>query len=189
MLTTLPRTVDMAAAATIEVFLYRLIATVMPDMARIMTQASAMPLASASDCASLTMMATPVSATTLASRVSSLAFSRNHREGQRGGDEGLGGDDDRHVGDAGGLQRRNERHHAQRRERSDQPAASPQSHEIAQPRPALDQQVKGRDQAAAEQATPEQDGPGVQGQQPREERGGAPGDGRRDHERNAEPAI
>ena len=69
MLTTLPRRFDSAAAATIEVFLCRRTATVIAAIASVMKQASAMPRMSEPTRALPTMIATPQSATTLASMV------------------------------------------------------------------------------------------------------------------------
>jgi hypothetical protein len=45
------------------------------------------------------------------------------------------------------------------------------------------------DDAATEQASPEQDGPGVEREQPRKKRRGAPGDGGNDNERNAQTML
>ena len=109
--------------------------------------------------------------------------------GERGGEEGTRRDDDGDVGYAGQLQGRDEREHGQRRKRRDQPAASSHPGQLPQAGAALQQHHHGRDQSAAEQPAPEQDGPGIIGKQPREERRRAPGDGGRDDEGNAEAML
>jgi hypothetical protein len=84
--------------------------------------------------------------------------------GEGRGDERACCDNDRHVRHAGQLQGRDERHHAKGRQRCDQPAALPDPGQIAQTGSALHQRQKRRDETAAEQPSPEQDRPGVEGQ-------------------------
>jgi hypothetical protein len=61
--------------------------------------------------------------------------------------------------------------------------------QIPQAGTTLQQQHDRHDHAAAEQSAPEQDGPGIIGKQPREERRGAPGDGGGDDEGNAQALL
>jgi hypothetical protein len=109
--------------------------------------------------------------------------------GQPGREERARRDDDGDIGYIRELQRRDEGDHRQCRKRRDQPAVDVDPDQIPQARAALQHYHQDHDQAAAEQSAPEQDGPGVVGQQPCEERRGAPGDGRGDDKGNAEAML
>src|SRR5262245_32519091 len=63
----------------------------------------------------------------------------------------------------------NEAHHADGGKRGDEPTIGFHRDEVAHTAPALADDEIERDEAAAEQAAPEQDGPGIMVQQPREE--------------------
>ncbi len=78
MLITLPRMFDIAAAATIDVFLCRRTITVIAAIASAMKQARAMPMTSEPVRALPTMIMTPQSATMLASMVRRWGISRSH---------------------------------------------------------------------------------------------------------------
>jgi hypothetical protein len=108
---------------------------------------------------------------------------------QRSRNEGLGGDQHRHIHDLGHLKRGNERDHADRGQGRDEQAALPRHDQLPQRSAALHHDKKHADQAAREQAAPEQDGPGIERQEAREERRRAPGNCGSDDEGNAETAI
>jgi hypothetical protein len=78
MLITLPRMFDIAAAATIDVFLCRRTITVIAAIASAMKQARAIPRMSEPLRALPTIIMTPQSATMLASMVRSWGISRSH---------------------------------------------------------------------------------------------------------------
>ena len=95
---TLPRMFDIAAAATIDVFLCRRTITVIAAIASAMKQARAIPRMSEPTRALPTMITTPQSATTLASMVRTMRDFPQPYPGQRGREEGAGRDDDRDIG-------------------------------------------------------------------------------------------
>ena len=107
--------------------------------------------------------------------------------GQRSREEGARRDDDGYIGYIRELQRRDEGDHRQCRKRRDKPIVNPG--QIAQAGATLQQHHQDHDQAAAEQSAPKQDGPGVIGKQPREERRRAPGDGGADDKGNAQAVL
>ena len=85
--------------------------------------------------------------------------------------------DDRHVGDAGQLQRRDKKEHRHRGEHREQQAAAMHPCQVRQARSALNEDEKHDGRRAGENAAPEQDREGVERQQPDKEWGCAPGDG------------
>ena len=163
MLTRLPKKFDIAAAATIEVSRCLRIATVMAATANIIRQARPIPRdigaargTADNDC----------DAAKRDQRSQQGSQSRRLAKpdpGQRRGGKRLRGDDDRHIGHAGQLQRRNERHHGKRREAGDQPSVGFHPGQFAQAAAALRDNQKRRDEPAAKQSAPEQDRPGVVG--------------------------
>ena len=100
MLTMLPRMFDIAAAATIDVFLCRRTMTVIAAIASAMKQASAIPrMSEPSACAA-------DDDHDAAKRHDAREHGSQMRDfpqpypGERGGEEGAGRDDDRHIGHA-----------------------------------------------------------------------------------------
>src|SRR6516225_10684465 len=95
--------------------------------------------------------------------------------GDHGGHEGAGGADDRNIGDAGELERGDEARHAESGEAGDQqarPARGAGHHQGAASIMGDDVEA---DEEPAEDPAPEQDGPGIERDEPGEESGEAPG--------------
>ena len=109
--------------------------------------------------------------------------------GQCCGDEWSCCDDDRYIRHAGQLQNRDETHHAQGRQRRNQPTALFHPGQILHAGSTLQHHQNGRDDAPAEQPSPKQYGPGVEGKQPCEKRCRTPGHGGSDNKSDARAML
>ena len=135
-----------------------------------------------------TMMATPQSATALASRVRRWGISFSHIQASAGREEGAGRYDDRDIGHAGELQRGDEGDHRQRRQRRDQPAVDVHLGQIPQAGTALQKHHRTMIMNPANSRA-RTGWSRVVGEQPREERRGAPEDGGGDDKGDAETML